>query len=317
MGNSFKNKKSDKKNKNIQKYQIIERKIITINNNRNNIDIISNIIYINSLKSIFCLNNHKIICLSYPNFKRIFEYENYFKKNIYFLNYQSDSQKLFVSTKNETFIYLIKNSLFIKFSKISSSICDVYEISSNKIIILNSILYCSCLEFKNEKYSQIKSYKNKINSIQICPSKDKIIGITNTSVILIEIKTFQLISSFKINDSYIKNSKIFFLSDINFIILNIFSIKIMNIKYYKIIFEYQIRLPRCNYFFSKIGNKGDFMLSFMCNYFNPIICEYKNNSFNIISDISLDGGIDSILCVDDYIFSGDCNRINIYKYKLI
>ena len=54
----------------------------------------------------------------------------------------------------------------------------------------------------------------------------------------------------------------------------------------------------------------------MCNYFKPIIFEYKNNIIKNIETIPIENGIDSIFCLNDYIFIGDCNKIIIYKLKI-
>ena len=54
----------------------------------------------------------------------------------------------------------------------------------------------------------------------------------------------------------------------------------------------------------------------MCNYFQPIIFEYKHKLIKQIGTIPIKSGIDSIFCLDDYIFIGDCNRILVYKFKI-
>ena len=106
------------------------------------------------------------------------------------------------------------------------------------------------------------------------------------------------------------------MNDTHFIISNIYSINIFNLKYFNISFQYKIQLTKCFYNFAKIGKENEFILCFMCNYFKPIIFEYKNNIIKNIETIPIENGIDSIFCLNDYIFIGDCNKIIIYKFKI-
>ena len=316
MGNVIKNK-NDNNNEKAHKYKIIDKYEIKINKDKNNIDIVNNIIYIKIIKSLFCLCKGKLICISYENFKRNIKYENFLKNNIDFLYYQENTQKMFISNKNESFIYLFQNDSFILKSKLSISILNIFEISKNKYLILKTNFFCLLLiEDKDGIYRQIKTYVKKINTIQVCPLKDKFLGYIKGSLILIDINTFQLISLYKTGNSYVDNPKIYFFNKTDFIIASLNSINIFNIKYMKIIYEYKIQLTKCYYNFLKIGNQGDFIICFMCNYFKPIIFEYKNKIIKKKGEVPIESGIDSIFCKDDYIFIGDCNRILIYKFKI-
>ena len=174
-----------------EKIKIIERKTLLVSKNRdcwiwgdNKIN------YIDEIKSLICYSPYKIYFFSYPSFIRNVDFEELINTmDIYYYNYQKNSNKLYVNYKEKAYtnVFLIQNKTIKLLSeKIPSAIEDLIEISSQKIIVLhkdNNI--CSCFEFKNNEYKKIKTFRKNCGKIY----KPK--GLQNNEIFIYSIGNFQ------------------------------------------------------------------------------------------------------------------------------
>lgn len=306
--------------------------------------LVTNICYINKIEHLFCLYKNNIVCFKLPQFTRNINYEKKLIGNdindIIYFNYEMNSEKLFISYKNQkqTLIYKFNSTELKKTEKkINDTIINMFHIPSNGIIILNYENYLhhikkkyskyqimtykykiikTYIKKKNYDYQIVKSYPKKLYNIQICPNKDKIIGTTKNSILLINIENFQLISIFNINcECQISR----FIDKNNLFIINNDSIRILNKNNFKISFEYKNKLKVKDYTFYE--NKRYIILSLKYigkNNYNHtnIIYEYKNNKITEVAEFYLDNSsLSNFYFYDNTIFIGNYSEILISKIK--
>ena len=303
-----------------EKIKIIERKTLLVSRNRdcwiwgNN-----KINYIDEIKSLICFSPYKIYFFSYPSFKRNIDFEEFINTmEIYYYNYQKNSNKLYVNyrEKEYTNIFLIQNkTIKLLFEKIPLAIEDLIEISPQKIIVLhkdNNI--CSCFEFKNNGYEKIKTFRNSgeiykpkglqnneifIYSIGNCPKGKKFFIANRIGIQVFDSKTLELI-----NILFIDNTDICFLNYKYFVTIYTSDVTLFDFKTFK-------KLDSLNVFWrdggrlQALGNTGYFIASQWTNVAYVKILEIKNNKINYVRNLAdnlipYNSSIyfDNTLCID-------------------
>ena len=314
-----------------EKIKIIERKTLLVNKNRDCWIWYNNkIYYIDEIKSLICYSPYKIYFFSYPSFIRNVDFEELINTmDIYYYNYQKNSNKLYVNYKEKAYtnVFLIQNKTIKLLSeKIPSAIEDLIEISSQKIIVLhkdNNI--CSCFEFKNNEYKKIKTFRKNCGKIY----KPK--GLQNNEIFIYSIGNFQKGKKFfianrigiqvfdsetleLINILLIDNNDICFLNNNYFITIYTSDVTLFDLKTFK-------KLDSLNVFWidggklQVLGNTGYFIASQSTNVAKVKILEIKNNKINYVRYLT-DNLIPytSSLYFDNTIFIDGCEEdIRIFK----
>ena len=288
------NKENNNNIKEEEKIQVINSRTILVNDNKdkesakynNGIFSLKYIDYIDIIESLIYLYNEKVYFSEYPSFKRIVEYENNINiMDIYYCNYQKNSNKLYVNYNGKGFtnIYLIKNkSIKLLEEKIPLDIDDLIEISSIKIIVLDKTNnFCSCFELKNKIYQEIKKFTKgeNIYSVKRSPNGNKFFIMNTNCIQVYDSKTLELI-----NVINIKNNDICFINNNNFIIFATDFLILFNLKTFKKLDEYyysHIFMGRLH----KIGNKGYFIAAELINVSRVKILELHNNKINYIREL--------------------------------
>ena len=314
-----------------EKITILERKNLLVSKNRdcwlfgsNKID------YIDEIKSLICYSPRKIFFFSYPSFKRNIDFEEFINTiDIYYYNYQKNSNKLYVNYKEKEYtnVFLIQNKkIKLLFEKIPLAIEDLIEISPQKIIVINEgSIICTCFEFKNNEYEKIKIfgrnggkiYKPKglqnneifIYSIGICPKGKKFFIANKIGIQVFDSKTLELI-----NILFIDNIDICFLNNDYFVTIYSSDITLFDFKTFK-------KLDSLNVFWrdggrlQALGNTGYFIASQWTNVAYVKILEIKNNKINYVRDLA-DNLIpyNSSIYFDNTLFIDGCEEdIHIFK----
>ena len=304
-----------------EKIKIIERKTLLVSRNRdcwiwgNN-----KINYIDEIKSLICFSPYKIYFFSYPSFIRNVDFEEFINTmDIYYYNYQKNSNKLYVNYKGKEYtnLFLIQNkTIKLLFEKIPLAIEDLIEISSQKIIVLhkgNNI--CSCFEFKNNEYEKIKTFRRNrgkiynpkglqnneifIYSIGNCPKGKKFFIANKIGIQVFDSKTLELIYIL-----FIDNNDICFLNYNYFVTIYTRDITLFDFKTFK-------KLDSLNVFredggrLQTLGDTGYFIASQSTNVADVKILEIKNNKINYVryladNLIPYNSSIyfDNTLCID-------------------
>ena len=314
-----------------EKIKIIERKTLLVSRNRdcwiwgNN-----KINYIDEIKSLICFSPYKINFFSYPSFIRNVDFEEFINTmDIYYYNYQKNSNKLYVNYKGKEYtnLFLIQNkTIKLLFEKIPLAIEDLIEISSEKIIVLhkdNNI--CSCFEFKNNEYEKIKTFRRNrgkiynpkglqnneifIYSIGNCPKGKKFFIANKIGIQVFDSKTLELIYIL-----FIDNNDICFLNYNYFVTIYTRDITLFDFKTFK-------KLDSLNVFrrdggrLQALGDTGYFIASQSTNVADVKILEIKNNKINYVRYLA-DNLIpyNSSIYFDNTLFiDGSEEYINIFK----
>ena len=328
--------KNEEKNKNDilenEKIKIIESKTLLVSKNRDTWIWGNNEInYIDEIKSLICFSTPKIYFFSYPSFIRNLDYEEFINTmDIYYYNYQKNSNKLYVNYKGKEYtnIFLIQNkTIKLLFEKIPLAIEDLIEISPQKIIVThkgNKI--CSCFQFKNNEYEKIKTFGRNcgkiytpkglqnneifIYSIKKCPKGKKFFIVNRIGIQVFDSKTLELI-----NILFIDNNDICFLNHNYFVTIYTSDVTLFDLKTFK-------KLDSLNVFWrdggrlQALGNTGYFIASQWTNVAYVKILEIKNNKNNYVRDL-IDNLIPyySSIYFDNTLFIDGCEE-NIYIYKL-
>ena len=298
---------------------------ITIKDNNSGHTKCDEIKYIDTIKTLLCLFDNKIICLKIPELTKNLEYQeilNWHETPV-FLSYQENTNRLYVKYNNLkkdepgfTSVYTFKGNKISISGFINFQINDVIDVSDNKLIILDQD-FCKCLTFINNEYKIIKKLDEKFSSIQLSPKKDKFIGVTNKNLLVIDINTFQKITV--INKQF--NSSFCFLNNKYLVtrLINTFFIEIYDLKTFKMLCQ-ETKKHYLNDSMVKaysFGKSGYFIYNRFKDFghYETIITEFKNNKIedlNCLNKVSLFG---KFTYSDDFLFFEEDTTIKIYKIE--
>jgi len=317
-----------------EKIKIKERKALLVSENRdcwlwgyNN-----KINYIDEIKSLICFSPYKIYFFSYPSFIRNVDYEEFINTmDIYYYNYQKNSNKLYVNYKGKEYtnIFLIQNkTIKLLFETIPLAIKDLIEISSQKILVKhkdNNI--CSCFEFKNNEYEKIKTFRRNngkiyspkglqkneifIYSIRNCPKGKKFFIANKIGIQVFDSETLELI-----NILFIDNNDICFLNNNYFVTIYSRDVTLFDLKTFKKLDSLNVFLRDGGGGLQALENTGYFIASQVTNVAHVKILEIKNNKINYVRYLTDDFpiGYNYSLYFDNTLFVDGCEEdIRIFK----